>query len=177
MRVKKTKAVTPTEPKRPVGRPSLYSQAVADEICRRMIEGENMSKICKDPRMPGRYTVYSWFEKYPDFRTRCACAREGLADFLLDKLEDMADETTELNVNSMKVKISTAQWRAMKMAPRIYGNNAAVEVTGNVNVKPQTIDVRRLDADSREAFKQALLSASRVIEHDPDESYDNDDAT
>lgn len=174
MRVKKTKAVASTEPKRPVGRPSLYSQAVADEICRRMIEGENMSKICKDPRMPGRYTVYSWFEKYPDFRTRCACAREGLADFLLDKLEDMAEETTELNVNSMKVKISTAQWRAQKMAPRLYGNNVITEVTGNVSVQSRTIDVRQLDADSREAFKQALLSASRIIEHNPNEGHDDD---
>ena len=162
-------------PKRRVGRPSTYSQDVADEICRRMIEGENLTKICSDAHMPSRFTVYSWFEHRPDFRTRCAHAREGLADFLLDKIEAMADEATKDNVEVMKLKISTAQWRAQKMAPRVYGNNAAVEVTGNVSVKPQTIDVRRLDADSREAFKQALLSASRVIEHDPDERYDDDD--
>jgi len=174
--VKKVRpASVPDAPKRRVGRPSTYSQDVADEICRRMIEGENLTKICSDDRMPSRYTVYSWFEHRPDFRTRCACAREGLADFLLDKIEAMADEATKDNVEVMKLKISTAQWRAMKMAPRVYGNNAAVEVTGNVSVKPQTIDVRRLDADSREAFKHALLSASRVIEHDPNESYDNDD--
>ena len=162
-------------PKRRVGRPSTYSQDVADEICRRMIEGENLTKICSDAGMPSRFTVYSWFEHRPDFRTRCAHAREGLADFLLDRIEAMAEETTKENVEVMKLKISTAQWRAMKMAPRIYGNNAAVEVTGQVIVKPQTIDVRRLDAGSREAFKQALLSASRVIEHDPHEGYDDDD--
>ena len=88
----------------------------------------------------------------------------------------MADATTELNVNSQRLKISVAQWRAEKMAPRTLGPRVNTEITSStVNVKPQTIDVRRLDAGSREAFKQALLSASRVIEHDPHEGYDDDD--
>jgi hypothetical protein len=37
------------------------------------------------------------------------------------------------------------------------------------------IDVRQLDQNSREAFKQALLSASKIIEHDPTEMDDDDD--
>jgi len=174
--VKKARpASLPTEAKRRVGRPSTFSQDVADEICRRMIEGENLTKICSDASMPSRYTVYSWFEHQPDFRTRCAHAREGLADFLLDKIEAMADEATKDNVDVMKLKISTAQWRAQKMAPRVYGNNVITEITGNVSVQSQVIDVRQLDQNSREAFKQALLSASKIIEHDPTEMDDDDD--
>ena len=166
----------PSASARLVGRPSSYTDEIADIICDRMINGENFSQICNDPMMPSRAALYRWRASRPDFDARCARAREALADFLLDKLEAMADATTELNVNSQRLKISVAQWRAEKMAPRTLGPRVNTEITSStVNVKPQTIDVRRLDAGSREAFKQALLSASRVIEHDPHEGYDDDD--
>ena len=50
--------------------------------------------------------------------------REGLADFLVDDIQTLADLTTEANVQSQKVKIATKQWRAMKIAPRIYGDSS-----------------------------------------------------
>jgi hypothetical protein len=157
---------------KPVGRPSIYTDAVVDAICERMIMGESLVKICADPQMPSRPTVYAWFDRHPEFHTKCARAREGLAEVFVDKIMTLADETTEANVQSQKVKISTAQWLAMKMAPRIYGDRTTTQITGDGGgpvVISQTIDVRRLDADSREAFKQALLSAGKVIEHDPNE--------
>lgn len=162
---------------KPVGRPSTYTDAVVDAICERMIMGESLVKICADPQMPSRPTVYAWFDRYPEFQTRCARAREGLADFLVDQIERMADETTEENVQSQKVKIATAQWRAMKMAPRVYGDHKTTQITGHDGgpvVISQTIDVRQLDSDAREAFKQALISAGRYIEHDPDEGEDDE---
>jgi len=163
------KKAIPT-PMRPVGRPSSYTDEVADIICERMINGENFSQICADPAMPSRAALYRWRASRPDFDARCARAREALADFLLDKIEAMADATTELNVNSQRLKISTAQWRAEKMAPRIFGPRVSTEITGGatINVQHTTIDVRQLDAASRDAFKQALLAA-RTIEHDPTE--------
>jgi len=157
---------------KPVGRPSIYTDAVVDAICERMIMGESLVKICADPQMPSRPTVYAWFDRHPEFHTKCARAREGLAEVFVDKIMTLADETTEANVQSQKVKISTAQWLAMKMAPRIYGDRTTTQITGDGGgpvVISQTIDVRQLDSDSREAFKQALLSAGRVIEHDPNE--------
>jgi hypothetical protein len=165
----------PTAPSRPVGRPSKFTQEIADYICDQIVNGRDLCDICENDDVPSRATVYRWTCEYPSFATQYTRAREACADFEMDKLKRIADQCTEENVNSTRVKLNHYQWRIMKMAPRIYGNNAAIEVTGNVNVKPQTIDVRRLDADSREAFKQALLSASRIIEHDPDERYDDDD--
>lgn len=143
------------------GRPSSYSEEIAQEICERMINGENLTKICKDAHMPSRVTVYNWFEARPDFYTRCARAREGLADFLVDRIEKMAEDTTEANVNSMKVKISTAQWRAMKMAPRIYGDRTRTEITGADGAPIQlearrTINFDQLDDEKLEQIETAL---------------------
>jgi hypothetical protein len=161
-----------TKPK-PVGRPSLYNADIADIIVERMIDGESLLRICADDDMPCRATVYRWYDFHPDFHARCARAREGMADFLVDQIEKMAEDTDESNVQSQKVKIATAQWRAEKMAPRLYGSRTTTELTGPgggaIQVRATTIDVRQLDADSREAFKQALLSAGKVIEHDNNE--------
>jgi len=162
----------PSASARPVGRPSSYTDEVADIICDRMINGENFSQICSDPMMPSRAALYRWRASRPDFDARCARAREALADFLLDKIEAMADETTEANVNSQRLKISTAQWRAEKMAPRTLGPRVNTEITGaTVHVQHTTVDVRLLTPEARDAFKQALLAA-RTIEHDPNEGRD-----
>lgn len=153
--------------KRPVGRPpsrpTKYTEEMADAICERMIEGQSLVAISEDDEMPTRTTIYRWFDAHPEFATRCARAREGLADFLVDQIERMAEATTEDNVQSMKVKIATAQWRAMKMAPRLYGERTRTEVTGAdggaVKVESAIVDSRDLDADQRAALRQILLAA------------------
>jgi hypothetical protein len=168
-RGKKAKILEPDEiiPPRRAGRPSGYNEATATEICHRMINGENLTAICKDKHMPSRVTVYDWMEAHPEFRTRCARAREGLADFLVDEIEQLAKETTEENVNSMKVKISTKQWRAMKMAPRIYGDRTTTEITG-ANGAPiqleakRTINFENMSEEQLEQVEQALRLA---LEH------------
>ena len=166
---KKTEAAAkaaPTEPTRPVGRPSAYTDAFADAVCERMLNGESLVKICEDPTMPSRTTVYRWMDARPDFVTRCARAREGLADFLVDDIQTLADATTELNVQSQKVKIATKQWRAMKIAPRIYGDSSRTELTGAdggpIRIAATTIDVRQLEPEARDALKQALFAAKRL---------------
>jgi len=148
------------------GRLSHYDEHVADEIVRRMIEGESLTDICRDERLPPRVTIYAWFDRFPEFYQRCARAREALADYLVDEIENLARDTTEENVQSMKVKISTKQWRAMKLAPRFYGDKAQVELTGAnggpVQVQALTIDSRALLPEHREALKQALLAAKNA---------------
>jgi hypothetical protein len=62
-------------PKR--GRPSLYSPEIAEEICERLASGESMRRICQDEHMPGRRTVEGWMDADPDFRAKCARAREA----------------------------------------------------------------------------------------------------
>jgi hypothetical protein len=127
-------------------------------------------QICKGEEMPSRASVYRWFDARPDFEARCARAREGMADFLVDEIQTLADETTEENVNSMKVKISTKQWRAMKMAPRIYGDRSRTELTGAdggpIQIKATTIDARQLEPEARDALKQALFAAKRLAAGD-----------
>jgi len=145
------------------GRPSTYSEKTADEIVQRMIEGESLTAICKDEKMPPRVTVYAWFDKHPDFYARCARAREALADYLVDEIDELAKSATKDNIEQIKIQVSTKQWRAMKIAPRMYGDRSRTEVTGAnggpIQTQATVVDATQLEPAQREALKLALLAA------------------
>jgi hypothetical protein len=110
-----------------------FSQEVADIICERMIEGEDLVTICKDEGMPSRATVYRWMAENPAFETQCARAREGLADHDAHQIAQIAENCTEGTAQSSRVKLAALQWLAAKRSPKRWGDkielDAKVEVT------------------------------------------------
>ncbi len=44
----------PAPKKRKTGRPSLYTEALAADICRRLAEGETLRSVCRDKAMPDK---------------------------------------------------------------------------------------------------------------------------
>jgi len=151
---------------RPVGRPTLYTPELAQEIVDRLLNGESLVKIADDAQMPARVTIYRWFDEYPDFGTKCARAREGLADFLVDEIEKLAASANKENIEVMKLRISVAQWRAMKMAPRQYGDRVRQELTGANGGPIQTenkvaVDASSLTPEQREALRAAALAVMK----------------
>lgn len=106
------------------GRPSSYSIEIADKICERMIEGETIAEICTDEAMPSRRTVYDWHDAHPEFRTRCARAREGMADAFEARMQGVIEkvESGQLPPDAARVVVSNLQWRAAKAAPKAFGD-------------------------------------------------------
>lgn len=99
------------------GRPSDYSDQVADEICERIADGESLRSICRDDEMPATSTVCKWLGKYPEFAEQYARARELQADSLFDDILDIADkgkvglETPE----DRRIAIDARKWMAGKL--------------------------------------------------------------
>lgn len=114
-----------------VGRPTLYRPEIADEICERMIEGEDIVTICKDDHMPSRVTVYRWMDGNPDFETRIARAREGLADYDASMIAEIARNTTKATAEGDRVRLAALQWLAGKRAPKRYGDKIDAKVQVN----------------------------------------------
>ena len=56
------------------GRPSAYSDKIAEAICERLINGESLRAICADPRMPAKATVFRWLASNQEFRRSYALA-------------------------------------------------------------------------------------------------------
>jgi hypothetical protein len=126
------KAAPTTEPRkaatRKAGRPSNYSAQIADSICERLAAGESLRQICTDAKMPDRKTVDRWADQFPEFAARRARAREAQADGLFDEMADIENKTIAkaLDPAIARVVLSSKQWRAAKLAPKVYGDKLAL---------------------------------------------------
>jgi len=134
-KAKKTrKTAAPAEAKAP-GRPSSFTQEIADEIVERLSEGEPLRQICRDDRMPSWQTVYRWKADDEAFSRRIAGAREAGFDAIAEECLEIADETAFDTVcgkegdrpNSewitrSKLRVETRLKLLSKWAPKKYGD-------------------------------------------------------
>lgn len=128
---KAAKKKTTKKPKAKVGRPSAFTQAIADKICERIAGGESLIKICKSKSMPDRETVRRWLnkEEYDEFRGDYARAREDQADYHVDKIAAIADNKSidPGQVQRDRLRIDTRKWIAGKQKSKAYGDRQHVE--------------------------------------------------
>lgn len=75
------------------GRPSGFSVQVAEAICQRLMRGEALQQICRDPAMVSIGTVYNWLHRYPRFASDYGRARRMQAFVLQDRSVDLVLST------------------------------------------------------------------------------------
>ena len=127
-----------------IGRPTSFTQHIADIICIRISEGESLKSITQDEAMPDRATVYRWLAADTAFCDMYTRAREDQADTLADEIIAIADEQPEviavLNkqgeliehkldnafIQWQKNRMDARKWTAMKLKPRKYGDRMQV---------------------------------------------------
>ncbi|MFA4974568.1 MAG: terminase small subunit protein [bacterium] len=131
-----------------IGRPSSYTEAIADEICARLIEGESLRSICKSDHMPSAGTVCRWLAdaRYAVFREQYTRAKEIQLDVLADEIIHIANTQevgeivtekptgTEVKradmIEHRRLKIDARKWYVGKLAPKKYGDRTQLEHTG-----------------------------------------------
>ena len=141
-----------TKEKPTMGRPSVYSDKLANDICIRIALGESLRRICMEDKMPAQSSVYEWLLRHADFAEKYARARELQAETQFDELTDIVDQPPELNhvvdkngelvevkfdssyVAWMKLRVDTRKWTAARMAPKKYGEQKTPEVTNDLTV-------------------------------------------
>lgn len=127
-------------PKRPVGRPSKYTEALAERICEMIASGSSLRTVAKTEGMPMVATMFSWMRQHPEFLKQYEQAKQEQADALAEDMLDIADDGTndwmevhdkdgnsvgyKLNgehVQRSKLRIETRKWIAERMKPKKYG--------------------------------------------------------
>jgi hypothetical protein len=150
------KRAAPARPRK-MGRPSAYTAAIADRICRELADGRSLRSICLDEKMPTKHSVFRWLQ-HPDrddFRTQYARARELQADSFVDDIVDIADDASNDTIETeageranaewisrSKVRIDTRKWVAARMAPKKYGDK--LELGGAGKDGAITVEIVRL---------------------------------
>ncbi|MDZ4379703.1 MAG: helix-turn-helix domain-containing protein [Parvibaculum sp.] len=75
------------------GRASGFSVQVAEAICKRLMRGEGLQEICRDPAMVSVGTVYNWLHRYPQFARDYGRARQMQAFVMQDRSVDLVLST------------------------------------------------------------------------------------
>lgn len=127
-----------------IGRPTKFTQEMADTICELIADGISLRKICSCDDMPNKSTVFKWLIEKKGFSDQYARARETQADSLFDEILDIADEATfdtytdkDGNVKTdsevigrSKLRVDARKWMAGKLRPKVYGEKSTQEITG-----------------------------------------------
>lgn len=129
---------------RRMGRPSTLTQAIADEICERISDGEPLRAICRDDHMPAWRTVYDWISADTDFSARIARARELGFDAIAEEALSIADtptigqtsvskatglEVTEADMlGHRRLQVETRLKLLAKWAPKKYGDKQEIDL-------------------------------------------------
>lgn len=148
------------KPKAKMGRPTMYTQELADEICRRMSDGTSLRKVCEADDMPDRATVVDWDQKNPDFSRQYRKAREAMYDAWSDQIMTISDDTTRdyvdeegqrLNgehVQRSKLRVDSRKWLLSKLVPHRYGESQTLKHVGSIDTSPQSVEELKAKAEA-----------------------------
>lgn len=124
-----------------LGRPTLKSPELLDEICARIMSGLNIVQVCLSDDMPHRDTVHSWLANDDTFSDKyaraCRIRREGK----FYEMEVVA--RTEFDVQRARLINDTLKWQLSKEEPKKYGDKLEVEN----NVKHNLADKSEAELD------------------------------
>lgn len=125
-----------------MGRPSDYSEEIADLICDAIADGKSLIDICASDSMPSARTVYRWLadESRAEFCHRYARAREAQADKLAAEILQISDygiNDTQIDdegrvivdhdvIARSRLRVDSRKWLASKLAPKKYGDKLAL---------------------------------------------------
>lgn len=160
---KAPKSKEPEAPPLPVGRPSLYTQELADEICERLGMGESMRTVCKDEDLPAMSTLFKWLRTIPAFTEQYEKAKQESADAMAEDLLDIADDGTNdwmererqdgssvtvvnsEHIQRSRLRVDARKWLMAKMKPKKYGEKLDV-TSGGEKLPTPIIRVHRDDS-------------------------------
>lgn len=119
--------------KRPVGRPSTFTDELAAEVIERLSGGETLADICRDEHMPAVRTVSHWKKANSAFSADFARARDDGHDAIAARARKTArgktaDEGGDSSgdVQRDKLIIDTDLKLLAKWNPKRYGEKVAL---------------------------------------------------
>lgn len=130
-----------------VGRPTIFTQELADKMCAQLAEGISLRTVCLAKDMPDKSTVFMWFRTNKKFLDQYARAKEESADALAEEILDISDESLAViktgvaNKSSayaqvQRLRVDTRKWIMSKMKPKKYGDKMDLTSDGKVLPTP-----------------------------------------
>lgn len=127
------------KPPLPTGRPTAYTEELADSICELIVQGMSCNKISQLDNMPAKSIIYYWLSKHKSFLDKYTQALEIRSLTYLDEVSDIADDGSNdyyekkgkngetfmafdsEHVQRSRLRIETRLKMLEKLQPRKYG--------------------------------------------------------
>lgn len=158
-----------------MGRPTLYNQDIANEICEQIAtSSRSLKTICSDEKLPKVSTVLLWLTNNKDFLEQYTRAKEQQADWLAEEMLDIADDGSndfmtivkgdkEYEVenkevtNRSRLRVDTRKWIASKLKPKKYADRVDLTTGGE---KLPTANIINLPTDALKQLEQIITNAT-----------------
>jgi len=148
----KTKKKTNKQPAKR-GRPSLYSDEIAEKICElTSTSHKSLKTICEEVEVPVM-TVLCWLRTNESFSKMYARAKDEQADFLVEEMLEIADDSRQDTLidpetgkkyenkewtNRSRLRVDARKWVAAKLKPRKYSEKLDLNHSGELAIKQIT---------------------------------------
>lgn len=148
----------------PGGRPSSYTDEIAERLCDEIAKGRSVVSVCDEEWAPSRQTVSDWLNGRgapPEFSVNYARAREWQADRFASEVISIADDNKD-DANSRRVRVDARKWAAGKIMPKKYGDRASIDLGGQPGnpVQTQTVDLTAsLSDEDKASFAELARNA------------------
>lgn len=171
-----------------MARPSIFTQEIADDICKRLSLGQSLKRMCEEcDHLPHRDTVNDWMISKPGFSDRIVRAREIGAHAIVEEARDIADDGTNDYMEKLgrdgqpigyvmngewvarsRLRIDQRWREAEAHLSKVYGRKQQVEHSG-------VIGVANVSSDELMAELLAMAASGRLKLPDGAQLIETDD--
>jgi Bacteriophage Sf6, terminase small subunit-like len=162
------------------GQQTKYTEAIADEICERLANGESLIAICtSSPHLPSEYVVRQWaIDDRADkggigrgFASKYARARAAGYERLADEIIDISDAPIMFEgrpdnalVQQARLRSDNRKWFLSKVLPKRFGDKVTQEITSDPSAPLLTrIELVAVPPRAR------IEDSKPVLDHESDE--------
>lgn len=165
------------------GRPTIFTQELADVICELLAMGWSMRKVVEQGeeetgvQMPAIRTIFKWLRENESFMHQYARAKEEAVEAEMELANDIAEdgrndwmEIQDKNgtvvgwrvngeaVQRSKLRVDLIKWKASKLKPRKYGEKLDL-TSGGKKIKQSPIIVSDIRSRSANTEQEATTSS------------------
>jgi hypothetical protein len=158
---------------KPMGRPTIRTEAMISAFLERIAEGKSVSDVCLMDDMPTRTAIYEWMLKDQDFADKYARACESRADVLVDEIIAIADDDSRdwepiknaegtvigvrvdgEHVQRSRLRIDTRLKLLSKWDPKRYGEKTTMDLNAVVE---QRLPLPQLQAEIKRMLDKGVI--------------------
>ncbi|MGC1181375.1 hypothetical protein [Legionella sp.] len=114
------------------GRPSPYTNELADEICIAIMDSDKgIGRLCKEHKhWPSKKTIFNWLKKNEEFKRQYAIAKQIQIHDLMDELLQLPEKTAGLSgrnrrrpldedsIYLIRLEMDEIKWKMVHLMPK-----------------------------------------------------------